>query len=583
MFFHFFFKRERKISKRPENPYVTGNVVGGTQAFIGRDDVLRRVENTLSHTHQNAITLFGQRRIGKTSVLKELETRLGKNVNYQPIYFDLQGYVNDSLDFILNEFADTICNQLKQTKPQWNAPKTQFHAWLAELLEEKDNELSDASSESENSKKESLSGKSLVLLFDEFDVLNDTKAEKIRDDFFNYLSKLLSIDTKRLNIVFAIGRNIDDFKVALVLLKNMDNYHVSLLEKEEAEKLIRLSENNQSLFWSRKAIQKIWELTHGHPYLIQLICSAIWQQLWDQNPTKVPNVALGKVEENIRRINQLHLEQNPLSWLWDGLPAACKIDTAALAGIGKKKISQKELIQHLYDSGIGVVIAELENAPKYLKEWDIIEGDEQKGYRFRVELFRQWVAEHQPLKQILPEELGRIRVEAERYYQEGKAGYQNQQFDVAVEKLASAIRINFQFIEARQLLARILVEQGKIPEAQTVLEKFYQCCPEAARSQLTELLWQQVESATNRKEQLILCEEILGYDADHDKAKKKRTEIFKRQGRRLEEDEDYEKAIEAYRKAGLKNKVRKLRQKIFRNKYAKWIIFSYVETIDHQF
>ncbi len=571
MLFNIF--RTTQVSQRPENPYITGNAVGGTQAFIGRDDVLRKVENTLSHDHQNAITLFGQRRIGKTSVLKELDAILGKKVNYQPIYFDLQGHVNKSLEFILNELADTICQQLKQTKPQWDDTKRQFHAWLAGLLVERDNELFDDSSESEKelSENDPLSGKSLVLLFDEFDALNDTKSEQMRDDFFHYLNQLLSINTKRLNMVFAIGRNIDDLKVAaLVLLKTMDNYHVSLLEREDTEKLIRLSENNQSLYWSGKAIKKIWELTHGHPYLIQLLCSSIWQQLWDQNPTKIPSITLERVEENIRRISQLRLEQNPLSWLWDGLPAACKIDTAALAGIGKKSISQKELIKHLYDSGIGAVIAELENAPKVLKEWDIIEGDEQKGYCFRVELFRQWVAEHQPLKQILREELGRIRVEAERYYQEGKSYYQKQQFDVAIDKLDSAIRINFQFIEARQLLAKILVEQGKIDEAQTALEKFHKCCPDAARPQLTELLWQQVESSTSRKEQLTLCEQILHYDPDHLNAKRKKTDILQWQGQRFEEEEDYEKAIKAYRKAELEDKVRKVGKKYFWKKYGKY-------------
>jgi tetratricopeptide (TPR) repeat protein len=570
--------RKTKVSQRPDNPYVTGNAVGGSPAFIGRDDVLRKVENTLSHVHQNAITLFGQRRIGKTSVLKELDARLLKKVNYQPIYFDLQGQVNKSLEAVLNELADTICQKLKQTKPQWNDTKTQFHDWLAELLLERENELSEESSESEKELPETdpLSGKSLVLLFDEFEAINDTNTERMRDDFFNYLNKLLSINTKRLNMVFAIGRNIDDLEeVAWSLFKTMNNYRVSLLEKEETEKLIRLSEHKKSLYWSGKAVKKIWELTHGHPYLIQLLCSSIWQQLWDQNPTKVPSVTLGIVEENIRRISQQRLEQNPLTWLWDGLPAACKIDTAALAGIGKKSISQKELIKHLYDSGVGTVIDELETAPKNLKDWDIIEGDAQKGYFFRVELFRQWVVEHKPLKEILREELGRIRVKAEQYYQEGKSCYQNQQFDEAIDKLDSAIRINFQFLEARQLKAKILVEQGKIAEAQTALEKFYQYYPDAARPQLTELLWQQVESSNSRKEQLTLCEQILQYDSTHSNAKKKRTEILQWQGQRFEEDEDYEKAIEAYRKAGSEDKVkvRELQWKVFWNKYSKMIIF----------
>ena len=55
------------------NPYIAGNPVGDSHAFIGRDDVLREVRRVLRHPHSNAIVLFGQRRIGKTSVLQHLQ------------------------------------------------------------------------------------------------------------------------------------------------------------------------------------------------------------------------------------------------------------------------------------------------------------------------------------------------------------------------------------------------------------------------------------------------------------------------------------------------------------------------------
>ena len=55
------------------NPYIAGNPVGKSPAFVGREDVLREVLRILRSTSQNAITLFGQRRIGKTSVLQWLE------------------------------------------------------------------------------------------------------------------------------------------------------------------------------------------------------------------------------------------------------------------------------------------------------------------------------------------------------------------------------------------------------------------------------------------------------------------------------------------------------------------------------
>ncbi len=62
----------------PFNPYVAGNPVGDSPAFIGRADVLREVLRVLRRPQDNAIVLYGQRRIGKTSILQHLAARFPK-------------------------------------------------------------------------------------------------------------------------------------------------------------------------------------------------------------------------------------------------------------------------------------------------------------------------------------------------------------------------------------------------------------------------------------------------------------------------------------------------------------------------
>ncbi len=54
----------------PINPYIAGDPVGTSPAFVGRDDVLREVLKVLRNPTKSAITLYGQRRIGKTSMLQ---------------------------------------------------------------------------------------------------------------------------------------------------------------------------------------------------------------------------------------------------------------------------------------------------------------------------------------------------------------------------------------------------------------------------------------------------------------------------------------------------------------------------------
>ena len=74
---------------RPQNPYIAGNPVGNSTAFVERDDILREVVRVVRDPQENAIVLYGQRRMGKTSVLQELETKLPKEGAYHPVFIDL--------------------------------------------------------------------------------------------------------------------------------------------------------------------------------------------------------------------------------------------------------------------------------------------------------------------------------------------------------------------------------------------------------------------------------------------------------------------------------------------------------------
>src|SRR5690348_8839722 len=72
------------------NPYIAGNPVGAGEAFVGRRDVLAEVARIAASHAENALVLYGQRRIGKTSLLQEIRARLGSLGPYRTVYLDLQ-------------------------------------------------------------------------------------------------------------------------------------------------------------------------------------------------------------------------------------------------------------------------------------------------------------------------------------------------------------------------------------------------------------------------------------------------------------------------------------------------------------
>jgi len=496
----------------PTNPYIVGNPVGNSPVFVGRAEILQEVLRVVRNPQENAIVLYGQRRIGKTSVLQELEARLSKEGSYYPILFDLQDKAEWSLGRVLRELAHQISSFLKLAPPDLgDEPETTFRqVWLPDVL---NNLPSDAS---------------LVLLFDEFDVLANPDSDQAGAAFFPYLRDLLNTNPIHLNYVFAIGRNIDDLSsIALSLFRNVPTQLVSLLSHDETIQLIHLSEINKTLNWSNdKAAEKIWQLTNGHPFLTQALCSHIWDRLHNKNLMSPPTVTSKDVEEAIP--DTLSSRRNTLEWLWDGLPPAERVVASTLASADARVITEIQLEELLRQSGVQIIIRELQNAPRLLQEWDLIEPAD-GGYRFRVELLRHWIAEYKRPQQA-QSELDHLDPAADTLYQAGQKLYRDRHWAEAVGPLRQAIGLNSNHVGANLLLADILFKQKKFDESREILEKLYTVRPvAAAQTQLIQALLALAQSNNSEDEQLKLYKRILEIDPKHPEAKRKKPEILNSQ------------------------------------------------------
>jgi len=84
-------QRQRRLTRR-FNPYVAGAPVLDETMFFGREALLNRVLQTV---HNNSLLLYGERRIGKTSLQHQLKRRLealdDPTYVFFPVFIDLQG------------------------------------------------------------------------------------------------------------------------------------------------------------------------------------------------------------------------------------------------------------------------------------------------------------------------------------------------------------------------------------------------------------------------------------------------------------------------------------------------------------
>jgi branched-chain amino acid transport system substrate-binding protein len=160
--------KKEKVSL-PLNPYIAGPAIRERKAFFGREDVFREVMKVLRHQHNNAIVLYGQRRIGKTSVLLQLESRLADDGEFTPIYFDLQDKAAKPLSELLYEIALIIAAQTGQATPNHN-------------------DFDDTGNYFRHTFLPAVAGTAgvgrLVLLFDEFDVMDNPQESQAGQAFF---------------------------------------------------------------------------------------------------------------------------------------------------------------------------------------------------------------------------------------------------------------------------------------------------------------------------------------------------------------------------------------------------------------
>ena len=314
-----------------------------------------------------------------------------------------------------------------------------------------------------------------------------------------------------------LGRNITDLSsLALSVFKGVDSKRVSLLNQTDTARLVRLSEQNETLYWPEKVIDAVWALTRGHAYLTQALCSQVWEAAYDETPDSPPSVTPQMIEDAITPT--LDASRHMLEWLWNGLGPAEKVVSAALAGAGQVVVDETRLNDILRESGIRILIRELQNAPELLVDWDILEAAD-GGHIFRVELLRRWLAKYHPISRTQTE-LDRILPAADSLFQAAEAFYGQGNLERAENLLEQAVGINPNHLRANEMLAEILIGSGRLDTAASErLEKLYEFAPANARPRLVQVYLAQAETASEDVARLKLYEKALGLDAGNPEAR----------------------------------------------------------------
>jgi hypothetical protein len=259
---------EEVIRQPIDNPYVgySGRPVEGA-TFVGRRDVLRRLERLW--TGQNpwtAVFLYGHRRMGKTSVLRNLQKALKPGTLV--VQLDMQGaaYV-DHTGQLLFEFARAIFRRAGEAKldcgepPELAAFGSLGHGriLLDALFERLEPQMAD---------------RILVLAIDEFEVVQERiEKGKIDPDFLTYL-RSANQRFRFLALIFSGLHKLDEMGIHYrqAFYGQAEHVRVEYLNKDDAMRLITQPAEGFSLEYTPELREELYRRTFGQPYLLQRLC-----------------------------------------------------------------------------------------------------------------------------------------------------------------------------------------------------------------------------------------------------------------------------------------------------------------------
>lgn len=366
-----------------DSPYIAGPPLTEQQdTFTGRTGASQRIEQLVLDRRSPPLLLYGQRRMGKTSLLRNLGRLLPSTI--VPMFVDLQGPPANASDHagLLYNLARAMADSaqryrqielLRLTREALATdPFTVFDEWLDDV----ERVLG----------RNATSGRTALLMLDEFEALEKPFGAG-RFDETQVLGTLRNLiqHRPRFRVLLAGTHTFDEYARWASYLINVQLIHLSYLGEKETRDLIERPMTDFALRYEPAAVDRIIALTRGHPYLAQLLCSEI--------------VALKNQQEvAMRRLARLaDVEQAVPQALDSGAMffadlAANQVDAAgralltALAAAGEGQASPlAALAPALPDPADAAQVAER------LRRRELIEPAG-TGFRFQVELIRRWFA-----------------------------------------------------------------------------------------------------------------------------------------------------------------------------------------------
>jgi hypothetical protein len=379
------------------NPYTPGlPLKPGSPTFVGREDIFNFIRQNIPALMQKmTLVLLGERRTGKTSILKQLPARLN-DPRYVPIFVDGQALgIDPGMESFFLSLATAIADGLEEAG--FSAPRLspmEVAANAKFVFERRFLPMV----------REQIEERVLLLTVDEFEELGArVRRGRLPEEVFPYLRHLIQHEDQ-LAFIFAGTHKME----ALVgdywsVLFNIAKYKkVSFLSHDETTRLITEPVQPHGMVYDDLAIDEMLRLTACHPYFTQLLCTILVNRCNDAHCSYVTIQDVRDAVEELLETGRAHL-----TFLWQTSDQEAMLTLAALPELRDQldRVSAAAIADRLGEYQIRMRPGQITKTMDQLTARDIVREipGNPVSYDFTAQLYAHWLRRYKPLSKVVEE------------------------------------------------------------------------------------------------------------------------------------------------------------------------------------
>jgi hypothetical protein len=435
-------EQKRTFQEIP-NPYTPGSPLKpGNPTFLGREDIFNFIQQNASTLGSEMIlVLSGERRTGKTSILKQLPVRLN-DPHTIPIYVDgLQVGIDPGERNFFLSLTTAIADGLEESgifvprltpEDLGESPQSAFEQHFLPVVRER------------------IGNRTLLLTIDEFEELGTRVSRgRLPPEIFPYLRHLIQHE-EQLAFIFAGTHKMEELIGDYwSVLFNIAVYREvsSFLSREEAIRLIREPVRPYGMVYDDLAVNEILHLTACHPYFTQLLCNILVNRCNEAHCNYVTIQDVRGTVEELLETGRAHL-----SFLWQTSDREEKTVISVLAELKKQsdRVTVAAIANHLSKRQLHLDPELVVQSAERLANRDIVQSfsGDRPSLDFTAQLYAHWLRKYKPFSLALKEAV------AEEEWQQAKHLIEDFLFatgSVTLDQLTSIAEPGRQFAWSRYL------------------------------------------------------------------------------------------------------------------------------------